>query len=97
MQRSPTYQRQQGILDADQSLPLDYMTCFNNAPNRWAWRNSIRSSGHYPLEFVTHADKVVATYDRIEARMAEDEDAEFSDLYVKYFGIEAPPPPSQPM
>jgi hypothetical protein len=86
------YQRKHKTLDVEQSSPLDYMACFNKAPQRRHWKDTMRLNGHFPHDYVEHIDGIVKKYDEIERRMAEDEDADFSSQFQEVFKI--PPPPN---
>lgn len=86
------YQRKHGLIEKNDSLPLDYMNCFRNAPQRRLWKDNFRGSDHFPPDFVAHADAIVKKYDRVERRMDEDQDADFNATLAEVFDIPAPPP-----
>lgn len=85
------YQRTHQLIEPADSLPLDYMRCFESAPQRRAWKDQIRLTNHFPPDFVRHADTIVKKYDEVERRMAADEDADFSAVVADVFDLPAPP------
>lgn len=85
------YQRKHGLIERDESLPLDYMACFRNAPNRRGWKDSFRLNNHFPPDFIAHVDGVVKKYDEIERRMDADQDADFQAVMAEVFEMPAPP------
>ena len=85
------YQRQNHIMDRNQSLPLDYMMCFNTAPLRRHWKDSLRLFGHFPNDYIAHVDGIVKKYDEVERRLSDDENMEFDPVFLEIFDV--PPPP----
>ena len=80
-----------GAISAAQSTPLKYMRCMMDAPQRRYWKDYLRQSNHYPEDFVAHVDQVVKKFDRVEAVMDNDQDAEFEAVFLDIFDVPAPP------
>ncbi len=85
------YQRKHGLIEASQTLPLDLMQHYRQAPMRYYWKHEMRDYAMYEADYIAHVDKVVHTYDEIEIQMNEDQDAEYNQLMLEYFDIKSPP------
>ncbi|MBT4160822.1 MAG: hypothetical protein HOE54_05900 [Gammaproteobacteria bacterium] len=85
------YQRAEGMINHDQSLPLDYIRVFSMAPRRRQWKDQLRISNHFPPEFILHVDAIVKKYDEVERRMESDQDADFDAVVQEVFELPAPP------
>ncbi len=85
------YQRENGLIETDQCLSLNYMRCLMHAPHRRFWKDNLRLGGHFPDEFIRHVDGVVKLYDQAEKIMDQDQDAAFESVVQSTFNIPAPP------
>ncbi|MBO6557709.1 MAG: hypothetical protein JJ934_13525 [Pseudomonadales bacterium] len=85
------YQRENGLIEAEQSLSLNYMRCLMHAPHRRFWKDNLRLGGHFPDGFIRHVDGVVKLYDQVENVMDQDQDAAFESVVQSIFNIPAPP------
>ena len=59
------YQRELGLLDADQSTWIDTMPLMRNMVYRTSWPGH-KESGAYPSDFVAHIDNIIAKQDADE-------------------------------
>lgn len=83
--------RQAALLSQEDSKPLDYMRCMMHAPQRRHWKDYLRVSNQWPLDYVKHVDTVVKKYDEVETEMDQNQDADFEATVREVFNIPNPP------
>ncbi len=55
------YLRKKGLIEADQSAPLDILGSLSSGPYRAEWK-SLRPTGNFPEDFCQHVDGIAARW-----------------------------------
>ncbi len=80
------YQREQKLLEDEQSLPLDLINVMGIGPHRWVWKNSIVYRSHYPKNFSIHIESIVNKHSAARAEV-EAGNIEWQDAMQNHFNL----------